>query len=133
MVGQDPGTNVCLVYLVPTTGSFTYASIFFSFLGYVGHRCDAEPGALADYILALLKHNAPEHEMRQELAVQLDEFLEKGSSILSPARLLFCLYSVLHLRVSWIHRHTIYGPKNKVVRALRCQLRFTSIASDAAR
>ncbi|KAF5312651.1 hypothetical protein D9619_003316 [Psilocybe cf. subviscida] len=40
--------------------------------------CDAEPGALADYILALLKHNVPEHEMRQELAVQLDEFLEKG-------------------------------------------------------
>ncbi|KAJ7071273.1 hypothetical protein C8F01DRAFT_1109822 [Mycena amicta] len=31
--------------------------------------CDAEPGALGDYILALLKHN--------ELAVQLDEFLEK--------------------------------------------------------
>lgn len=43
------------------------------------YRCDAEPGALADYILALLKHNVPESEMRQELAVQLDEFLEKGS------------------------------------------------------
>ncbi|KAF7306700.1 hypothetical protein MIND_00461700 [Mycena indigotica] len=39
--------------------------------------CDAEPGALADYILALLKHNVPESEMRNELAVQLDEFLEK--------------------------------------------------------
>jgi len=43
-------------------------------------RCDAEPGALADYILALLKHNASEHEMRKELLVQLDEFLEKGTS-----------------------------------------------------
>ncbi|CAA7264692.1 unnamed protein product [Cyclocybe aegerita] len=42
--------------------------------------CDAEPGALADYILALLKHNVPESEMRQELAVQLDEFLEKECS-----------------------------------------------------
>ncbi|KAJ6574850.1 hypothetical protein B0H19DRAFT_1126037 [Mycena capillaripes] len=40
--------------------------------------CDAEPGALADYILALLKHNVPEAEMRKELAVQLDEFLEKA-------------------------------------------------------
>ncbi|PBL00824.1 hypothetical protein ARMGADRAFT_983224 [Armillaria gallica] len=39
--------------------------------------CDAEPGALAEYILALLKHNVPESEMRKELAVQLDEFLEK--------------------------------------------------------
>ncbi|KAH9950510.1 hypothetical protein B0H21DRAFT_723637 [Amylocystis lapponica] len=39
--------------------------------------CDAEPGALADYILALLKHNAPESELRKELAGQLEEFLEK--------------------------------------------------------
>ncbi|KAI0803043.1 hypothetical protein BC629DRAFT_1591141 [Irpex lacteus] len=39
--------------------------------------CDAEPGALADYILALLKHNAPESDLRQELSSQLEEFLEK--------------------------------------------------------
>ncbi|KAF5337396.1 hypothetical protein D9611_003255 [Ephemerocybe angulata] len=38
--------------------------------------CDAEPGALADYILALLKHNGPESEMRKELHSQLEEFLE---------------------------------------------------------
>ncbi|KAH9944557.1 uncharacterized protein BXZ73DRAFT_97037 [Epithele typhae] len=38
--------------------------------------CDAEPGALADYILALLKHNAPEPELRKELETQLEEFLE---------------------------------------------------------
>ncbi|PPQ90430.1 hypothetical protein CVT25_014948 [Psilocybe cyanescens] len=42
--------------------------------------CDAEPGALADYILALLQHNVPENEMREELAAQLDEFLEKECS-----------------------------------------------------
>ncbi|KAG1749685.1 uncharacterized protein EDB91DRAFT_1046474 [Suillus paluster] len=39
--------------------------------------CDAEPGALAEYILALLKHNVPENEMRKELSSQLEEFLEK--------------------------------------------------------
>ncbi|KAL6304235.1 hypothetical protein BKA93DRAFT_301444 [Sparassis latifolia] len=44
--------------------------------------CDAEPGALADYILALLKHNAPEAELRKELASQLEEFLEKGPSFI---------------------------------------------------
>ncbi|TFK19891.1 hypothetical protein FA15DRAFT_154339 [Coprinopsis marcescibilis] len=38
--------------------------------------CDAEPGALAEYILALLKHNVPEADMRKELQVQLEEFLE---------------------------------------------------------
>ncbi|TFY79735.1 hypothetical protein EWM64_g4275, partial [Hericium alpestre] len=39
--------------------------------------CDADPEALADYILALLKHNAPESELRKELTSQLEEFLEK--------------------------------------------------------
>jgi RNA-binding protein 26 len=45
----------------------------------VMYRCDAEPGALAEYILALLKHNVPENEMRKELSSQLEEFLEKGA------------------------------------------------------
>ena len=108
---------------------FTYECIFL--LGYVGNRCDAEPGALAEYILALLKHNVPEQEMREELAVQLDEFLEKGSSIVCVTNT--TAYSVLYLRVCWIHKHTIYRPKNKIVRALRCELRLASLASDAAR
>ncbi|KAL1739846.1 hypothetical protein HDZ31DRAFT_68530 [Schizophyllum fasciatum] len=42
--------------------------------------CDAEPGALAEYILALLKHNGPESDLRKELTVQLEEFLEKECS-----------------------------------------------------
>ncbi|KIJ68757.1 hypothetical protein HYDPIDRAFT_107002 [Hydnomerulius pinastri MD-312] len=42
--------------------------------------CDAEPGALAEYVLALLKHNVPESEMRKELSAQLEEFLEKECS-----------------------------------------------------
>ncbi|OSD06024.1 hypothetical protein PYCCODRAFT_1070348 [Trametes coccinea BRFM310] len=42
--------------------------------------CDAEPSALADYVLALLKHNAPEAELRKEMVVQLEEFLEKESA-----------------------------------------------------
>ena len=68
MAGKDIGANVrVLVYLL-----FPYILTNFLF------RCDAEPGALADYILALLRHNVPESEMRTELAVQLDEFLEKG-------------------------------------------------------
>jgi hypothetical protein len=44
-------------------------------------RCDADPTALADYILALLKHNGPESDLRKELAAQLDEFLEKGATL----------------------------------------------------
>ncbi len=48
-------------------------------------RCDADPSALADYILALLKHNGPEPELRKELTAQLDEFLEKGASLAIPS------------------------------------------------
>ncbi|KAG8220113.1 hypothetical protein J3R82DRAFT_1133 [Butyriboletus roseoflavus] len=43
----------------------------------LGPICDAEPAALAEYVLALLKHNLPELEMRKELTSQLEEFLEK--------------------------------------------------------
>ena len=58
-------------------------------------RCDADPSALADYILALLKHNGPEAELRKELATQLDEFLEKGASLVISCSLIsehFILY-----------------------------------------
>ncbi|EIN13581.1 hypothetical protein PUNSTDRAFT_140090 [Punctularia strigosozonata HHB-11173 SS5] len=41
--------------------------------------CDADPGALSDYVLALLKHNLSEAELRRELSAQLEEFLEKGA------------------------------------------------------
>lgn len=53
----------------------------FFFVAWLGvcYRCDAEPGALADYILALLKHYAAENELRVELGTNLEEFLEKGA------------------------------------------------------
>lgn len=50
----------------------------------VTFSCDAEPGALTDYILALLKHNAPEADLRKELNTQLEEFLEKGTFCTRP-------------------------------------------------
>lgn len=54
---------------------------FFTWLGFC-LRCDAEPGALADYILALLKHYVVESELRLELGKQLEEFLEKGTFLI---------------------------------------------------
>ena len=67
MAGQDTGANVSTTVLVRPHLLTNLC------------RCDAEPGALADYILALLKHSAPEAELRKELATQLEEFLEKGA------------------------------------------------------
>jgi RNA-binding protein 26 len=40
--------------------------------------CDADPGALADYVAALLERDAPESELRAQLNAELDDFLEKG-------------------------------------------------------
>ncbi|KAF8587345.1 hypothetical protein K439DRAFT_1630837 [Ramaria rubella] len=42
--------------------------------------CDADPEALADYVLALLKHDAAEPELRKMFVSQLEEFLEKEAS-----------------------------------------------------
>ncbi|TDL28563.1 hypothetical protein BD410DRAFT_230929 [Rickenella mellea] len=42
--------------------------------------CDAEPGALSDYVLALLEHDAPEQELRKEFIGQLADFLEQGAA-----------------------------------------------------
>lgn len=61
----------------------TGCSVFISLTMIGIFRCDAEPGALAEYILALLKHNVPENEMRKELSSQLEEFLEKGAHYFS--------------------------------------------------
>ena len=44
-----------------------------------GFRCDADPEALSNYILALLKHESPEADLRKDLSEQLEEFLEKGA------------------------------------------------------
>jgi RNA-binding protein 26 len=49
---------------------------------YAHCSCDADPGALSDYVLALLKHNLSESELRKELGTQLEEFLEKGALVL---------------------------------------------------
>lgn len=50
-----------------------------SLYSYPIYRCDAEPEALATYILALLKHEVPEQDLKQEVTKQLDEFFENGT------------------------------------------------------
>ncbi|VDB84501.1 unnamed protein product [Peniophora sp. CBMAI 1063] len=42
--------------------------------------CDADPEALSNYILALLKHESPEADLRKDLSEQLEEFLEKETA-----------------------------------------------------
>lgn len=48
------------------------------------HRCDADPSALANYVVALVKKDKPEKELKAFCADQLDVFLQKGT-VLSTA------------------------------------------------
>lgn len=43
-------------------------------------RCDADPSALANYVVALVKKDKPEKELKALCADQLDVFLQKGIS-----------------------------------------------------
>lgn len=44
------------------------------------HRCDADPSALANYVVALVKKDKPEKELKAFCADQLDVFLQKGTA-----------------------------------------------------
>jgi hypothetical protein len=67
VAGTNPSTNVCVFLYIFHTQDLSL------------HSCDADPEALADYVLALLKHDAPEPELRKMFVSQLEEFLEKGT------------------------------------------------------
>lgn len=43
-------------------------------------RCDADPAALANYVVALVKKDKPEKELKALCADQLDVFLQKGKN-----------------------------------------------------
>ena len=44
------------------------------------HRCDADPSALAKYVVALIKKEKPLKELQEVCADQLDVFLADGWS-----------------------------------------------------
>lgn len=44
-------------------------------------RCDAEPGALAKYVLALLRKDKPEPELMEFCIEQLDVFLQTSMTL----------------------------------------------------
>lgn len=46
-------------------------------------RCDADPSALANYVVALVKKDKSEKELRALCADQLDVFLQKGNAALN--------------------------------------------------
>ena len=44
-------------------------------------RCEADPSALANYVVALVKKDKPEKDLKALCADQLDVFLQKGMFI----------------------------------------------------
>jgi hypothetical protein len=49
-----------------------------SFCNHHSCRCDADPAALAKYVLALVKKDKPVTELRSSMVEQLDVFLQSG-------------------------------------------------------
>lgn len=43
-------------------------------------RCDADPGALAKYVVALVKKDKSENDLKNLCKEQLEVFLQKGGS-----------------------------------------------------
>lgn len=66
-------------------------------------RCDADPSALANYVVALVKKDKPEKELKAFCADQLDVFLQKGlvataawglQLLLGGGRVIYCLQNL---------------------------------------
>uniref|UniRef100_A0A4W6EY09 RNA binding motif protein 27 n=1 Tax=Lates calcarifer TaxID=8187 RepID=A0A4W6EY09_LATCA len=54
--------------------------MYFFFLHILTCRCDADPSALANYVVALVKKDKPEKELKALCADQLDVFLQKETT-----------------------------------------------------
>lgn len=50
-------------------------------------RCDADPSALAKYVLALVKKDKSEKELKALCVDQLDVFLQKGMVFVTTIKL----------------------------------------------
>lgn len=76
MAYQRNGSNVrfflvvIFLYLIKVTKNFLIIS-----------RCDAEPAALAKYVLALLRKDKPESELMEFCIEQLDVFLQTSMTL----------------------------------------------------
>lgn len=53
--------------------------------------CDADPSALAKYVVALVKKDKTEKELKALCIDQLDVFLQKGRQSLTFKQTVFCL------------------------------------------
>jgi len=50
-------------------------------------RCDADPAALAKYVVALLRKDKPKSALKELCIDQLEVFLAKGTGLVSRKRL----------------------------------------------
>ena len=71
---------------LPTTETFWYLNTsFVSQLTTVNFwlfffRCDADPSALSKYVLALIKKDKPESELRDSMTNQMEVFLQENTN-----------------------------------------------------
>lgn len=65
-------------------------------------RCDADPSALAKYVVALVKKDKSEKDLKALCIDQLDVFLQKGKFMLAHVGpLLLCKYVINIMPKMW--------------------------------
>lgn len=65
-----------MIQVIPVTDIHFFNG--FCVLCVLNFRCDADPSALAKYVLALVKKDKSEKELKALCVDQLDVFLQKG-------------------------------------------------------
>lgn len=70
--------------------------------------CDADPSALANYVVALVKKDKPEKELKALCADQLDVFLQKGMNCTHSSQCECCFkVEVLNTRRRTRRKHVL--------------------------
>lgn len=62
-------------------------------------RCEADPSALANYVVALVKKDKPEKDLKALCADQLDVFLQKGMALLLQVLWMFDYLNRVYLSI----------------------------------
>lgn len=69
---------------------YVHIHLYVLYIVSLNYSCDADPSALAKYVVALVKKDKSEKELKALCIDQLDVFLQKGKQSLIFMQTVFC-------------------------------------------